>query len=70
MLCLLVMSSVQPLWAWDFGGHFKYTYNYIDYPDLSLATSLGGEQQISQGINTRLLLSGQRSNWDFDAIMI
>lgn len=65
LLCVL-MSASPSLWAWDFGGHIKYTYNYTDYPDISLASSLGGEQQISQAINTRLLLSKQQSNWGFE----
>lgn len=64
---LLMMSASARLWAWDYGGHVKYTFNDSEYPDASLASGLGGEQQISQGINTRLLFSQRQQRWSFEA---
>ena len=63
---LLMMSNSQHVLAWEYGGHLKYTFNDTEYPTASLGSSLGGERQISQGINTRLLFSARRDLWSFE----
>ncbi|MCW8955266.1 MAG: hypothetical protein OQL09_00155, partial [Gammaproteobacteria bacterium] len=67
ILAVFMLSASARAWAWEYGGHFKYTFNATEYPDSSLATALADEQQTSQGLNTRLLFSERQGHWNFEA---
>ncbi|MFW2374200.1 MAG: hypothetical protein ACN4GM_13830 [Gammaproteobacteria bacterium] len=66
LVCCVLTGISSPLRAWEYGGHFKYVFDHTKYPEASLGSSLGGERQTGQGINSRLLFSQHQDHWGFE----
>jgi hypothetical protein len=52
---------------WSFGGHIKYQFIYIDYPENSIFNHVIGSGAVDNILETRLKFSARRERWDFDA---
>ena len=70
-LCLL-LATLIPASAgaenpgWLEGGHLKYRFTWVDYPQNSVFRELLGSGSISNSLEARLKFSGHRGNWDFN----
>lgn len=67
-LCLAV--TALPAAAdtdWSFGGHIKYQFIYMDYPQNSIFSDVLGSSAVDNSLETRLKFSARRDHWDFDA---
>ena len=67
-LCLAV--TALPAAAdtdWSFGGHLKYQFIYMDYPQNSIFSDVLGSSAVDNNLETRLKFSARRDRWDFDA---
>ena len=78
LFCFLGALLVKPLFAqsglepdsatdWTVGGHIKYQFIYLDYPENSVFHGLLGSQAMDNNLETRLKFSATRDRWDFKA---
>ena len=51
---------------WSFGGHLKYRFTYIDYPQNSIFSDALGSSAVNNSLETRLKFNARRDSWDFD----
>ena len=51
--------------SWQFGGHLKYQYRYVDYAAGHMAANLGADPARDQALDLRLKADGRQGPWDF-----
>lgn len=52
---------------WTFGGHSKFQFIYLSYPENSVFRNLLGSSAIDNNLETRLKFSSRGEQWDFKA---
>jgi hypothetical protein len=52
---------------WSFGGHVKYQFIAIDYPQNSIFQDALGSSAVDNNMETRLKLGARQGRWDFNA---
>ncbi len=60
-------DSASSATDWRFGGHLKYRFIYLDYPQNSIFREILGDQAVDHNMEARLKLSATRNHWDFKA---
>jgi hypothetical protein len=60
-------SSSDPDLDWTFGGHLKYQFIYLNYPDNSVFHEFFGSSALNNNLEARLKFSATRDRWDFKA---
>lgn len=60
-------SNSGPTTDLAFGGHLKYQFIYLDYPDNSVFHELLGSSALDNNLEARLKFSAIRDRWDFKA---
>jgi hypothetical protein len=53
--------------GWTFGGHSKYQFIYIDYPQNSIFRNVLGSNAVDNNLEVRLKVAAKRDRWDFNA---
>jgi hypothetical protein len=51
----------------SFGGHVKYQFIYIDYPQDSIFNDVLGSSAVDNSLETRLKFGARHEGWDFNA---
>jgi hypothetical protein len=50
---------------WSLGGHLKYQFIYMDYPQDSIFREVLGSGALDNNLETRVKFDGRRGKWDF-----
>ncbi len=68
-LLLAALATSAPAVAddWNFGGHVKYQYAYVDFRADDINAVFGGDPARDQGLDLRLKAENRTGPWDFAA---
>jgi len=65
VILLSAVTTVQAASAWDFGGHAKYQFSYVDFRHDDVAALFGEDPARTHEVDLRLKADGRRDAWDF-----